>query len=265
MSDHLSPGLLHALADGELSAEQMGIVNEHLGSCPLCTSNALAQTLLKTATARAGQRYVAPPQLEERMRRALQMNAKSVAQERVSPDTPTRWVGFSGWVAAAILIAALSGWGFVQRYAHRASATGAENAALVTEISDQHIATLAASLPPQVVSSDRHTVKPWFQGKIPFTFNLPENLPANTKLDGANLTYLHDRPVAQLLYSIGQHRVSVFVQEKVSADEPGRLTTERSGFQIAAFNTGDLKVIAISDVDASRLSELMKALEQAQK
>ena len=89
-----------------------------------------------------------------------------------------------------------------------------EHAALMTEVSDQHIATLAANLPPQVLSSDRHTVKPWFQGKIPFSFNLPEGLPADTKLEGANLVYLHNRPVAQLLYDIGRHRVSVFVQQR---------------------------------------------------
>ena len=130
------------------------------------------------------------------------------------------------------------------------------------KVCDQHIATLAANQPPQVLSS-RHTVKPWFQGKLPFSFNLPDNLPGDTKLDGANLTYLHNRPVAQLLYSIGRHRVSVFVEEK-SASPRDPMQTGHSGFHIAGFHTSDLEVIAVSDVDPARLASLVRAIEQVQ-
>jgi anti-sigma factor RsiW len=56
MSDHLSPSILNGLADGELSADQLAVANEHLAACPACTSNALYQSLLKSATAKAGQR-----------------------------------------------------------------------------------------------------------------------------------------------------------------------------------------------------------------
>jgi anti-sigma factor RsiW len=140
----------------------------------------------------------------------------------------------------------------------------AEQAALVTEVFDQHVAMLAGNLPPQVVSTDRHTVKPWFQGKIPFSFNLPANLPGDTTLDGANLTYLHNQPVAQLLYSIGKHRVSVFVQQKHGASGGNDLVTEHSGFHVADFSTGDLDGIAVSDVDPVRLNELVSLLKQAQ-
>jgi anti-sigma factor RsiW len=103
---------------------------------------------------------------------------------------------------------------FVHRAAQRAELASAERTGLVTEVFDQHVATLARNVPPQVVSNDRHTVKPWFQGKIPFSFNLPQGLPNDTTLDGANLTYLRNQPVAQLLYSISKHRVSVFVRQK---------------------------------------------------
>jgi anti-sigma factor RsiW len=83
-----------------------------------------------------------------------------------------------------------------------------------------------------VLSSDRHTVKPWFQGKLPFSFNLPEGLPSDTTLDGANLTYLHNRPVAQLLYSIGRHRVSVFVQQSTGGAIPTGLSAEHADFML---------------------------------
>jgi anti-sigma factor RsiW len=153
---------------------------------------------------------------------------------------------------------------FVQRATQRAERASAEHAALITEVFDQHVATLANNQPLQVISTDRHTVKPWFQGRIPFSFNLPQGLPSDTTLDGANLTYLDNQPVAQLLYSIGKHRVSVFLRQKSGKTEANELLAERSGFHVIGFNTDDLEVVAVSDVDPVRLSDLVGVIKQAQ-
>jgi anti-sigma factor RsiW len=107
-------------------------------------------------------------------------------------------------------------------------------------------------------------VKPWFQGKILFSFNLPQNLPADTTLDGANLTYLRNQPAAQLLFSIGKHHVSVFVQHANNTPTPNRILADRSGSHITEFQTANLDVVAISDVDPARLSNLAEIIEQAQ-
>ncbi|HMD19463.1 MAG TPA: zf-HC2 domain-containing protein [Alloacidobacterium sp.] len=267
MTNHLSPIVLNALADGELSADQLAIAKEHLDGCSSCTSNALAQALLKTATAKSGQRYAVPRDFQERMKRLA-------SQQPSQPETPALRSNriplpasrnaFAGWATAAIVLVLLGSWIFLEHHALRTNVASTENAALVTEVCDLHIATLAANQPPQVVSSDRHTVKPWFQGKLPFSFNLPDNLPDDTKLDGANLTYLHNRPVAQLLYSIGRHHVSVFIQERTSVSESSNLPTEHSGFQISTFSTQDLEGIAVSDVDPTRLSSLVGLIQRAQ-
>jgi anti-sigma factor RsiW len=264
MSDHLSSSILNALADGELSADQLASANEHLAGCPSCTSSALYQSLLKSATARAGQRYAPPPQLRERL--ASQAKSGLQAPElrtALGPPSSSWGFGVVGWVAVAVLLVVSASMMLVQHSTRKAELASAEHAALVTEVFDQHIATLAGSLPPQVVSTDRHTVKPWFQGKIPFSFNLPQNLPPGTTLDGANLTYLHNQPVAQLLYSIGKHRVSVFVGEK-PATGANESPAEHSGFQVMEFSTGNLEVVAVSDVDPARLAELVGAIRQAQ-
>ena len=151
-----------------------------------------------------------------------------------------------------------------ERNSQRASAAASNFAGVVTEACDQHVATLAANLEPQVVSTDRHTVKPWFQGKLPFSFNLPENLPQDTKLEGANLTYLHNEPAALLLYSIGKHRVSVFVQQSRGEKPTRLLSAEHAGFHIIGFDKDELEMIAVSDVDSARLSALIGALIQVQ-
>jgi anti-sigma factor RsiW len=257
MSDHLSPSMLNGLADGELSADQLAVANEHLASCPACTSNALYQSLLKSATAKAGQRYTPPAHLQERL---TGLASRLEAPGRYQQQWRFAW----GWAAAAVFLFVSASTMLVQRTARKAELASAEHAALVTEVFDQHVATLAGSLPPQVVSTDRHTVKPWFQGKLPFSFNLPESLPRDTTLDGANLTYLHNQPVAQLLYSIGKHRVSVFVREKPGAAGADEAPAEHAGFHVMDFSTDDLEGVAVSDVDPARLAELVGAIRGAQ-
>ena len=276
MSDHLSASMLSALADGELSADQLAYANEHLAGCAACTSNALSQSLLKTATTKAGRRYTPPAHLQSRLAHLAAASLESTplaagtetrfrAPELHAANTPParsgRRFGALGWAMAATVLLIAVSVGLVQRNAQRAQIA---SAGLVNEVFDQHIAFLAANNPPQVLSTDRHTVKPWFQGKIPFSFNLPENLPGDTTLDGANLTYLHNQPVAQLVYSIGRHRVSVFVMAANAPLGAYALPAEHAGFHVRSFRTPDLEVIAVSDADPARLSGLVNMIEAAQ-
>ena len=268
MTDHLSSAILNALADGELSAEQLAHAQEHLNACSACTMGALHQTLLKSATARAGQRYAPSPQFMERLaptKLRLSRAHKGMEQKEARPDQmrlPRR--PLLGWASAAVLLLAAASVFVIQRHQDEVSAVSAERAALAAEVWDQHIATLASTQPLAVLSSDKHTVKPWFQGKLPFSFNLPDDLPADTKLEGANLTYLHNRPAAQLIYSIGRHRVSVFLKQKSGGSGIDNLTADSSGFHLMAAGAGNLQLEAISDVDPARLAELVSALEHAQ-
>lgn len=269
MSAHLTSITLNGLVDGELSADQLAAAQEHLDQCPACTSNALAQTVLKRAVARSGQRYALPPALRERLKRlasapAPQASSSGLRSDRKRFSLFAPWPAFAGWGVAAVLLLAATGVIFMQRKAQTSSATSVQRAALVTEVCDLHVATLAAGLPPQVISTDRHTVKPWFEGKIPFSFNLPGDLPADTKLDGANLSYLENQPVAQLLYSVGHHRVSVFIRQRTGARTLDSLAAEHSGFGVSGFSTDDLEVVAVSDVDPARLSDLVGRLERSQ-
>jgi anti-sigma factor RsiW len=268
MTDHLSDEILSALADGELTADQLANANKHLAECPACTSNALYQSLLKSATARAGHRYTPPPQLRERLA-LLATQTNSQLQPRghrtaVSLSRSVGRFGSLGWAAVAALLLVSLSLVFIQRTAQSDERASAVRAALVTEVFDQHVATLADSQPLQVISTDRHTVKPWFQGKIPFSFNLPQGLPSDVTLDGANLTYLGNQPAAQLVYNIGKHRVSVFLRQKSRSAEASELPAESSGFHVMGFSTSVLDVIAVSDVDPARLAELVTAVRQAQ-
>jgi anti-sigma factor RsiW len=264
MMEHLTSEMLNLFADGELSHDQIVGVNEHLSMCKECTASVLSQMVLKSTAARAGQRYTMPAGLRERLLHdaatKIQMNEPMQSSAEAIEIRKARKIGTWGWASAAAMLLLCASIVFFQRGA----TSRTSEAALITEVSDQHIATLASNQEPQVLSSDRHTVKPWFQGKIPFSFNLPEGLPEDTKLDGANLAYLHNQPVAQLLYSIGKHRVSVFVRERNGTHELSGDIVEHAGFQIARGNTSELEFVAVSDVEPRRLNDLIMAMAQAQ-
>jgi anti-sigma factor RsiW len=264
MRNHLSSPILSALADGELPADQLAATNQHLADCPSCTSSALYQSLLKSATAKAGQRYAPPPDLRQRLVRQIRQDVSPSEVSNHNIALPARW-GFSfyGWVTAFAMLLVCAGILFVERNASRSAMISSEFSSIAAEACDQHIAALAANA-PQVISSDRHTVKPWFQGKLPFSFNLPENLPAGTTLDGASLTYIHNRPAAQLLYSIGNHRVSVYLEQGTRDQLTTIPSTVHSGFHVISFSTDQIDGFAVSDVDLARLFDLVGRIKQDQ-
>jgi anti-sigma factor RsiW len=263
MSDHISSQQLNALVDGEMPRDQLALAEQHLAECAACTSQALAQSLLKVATKQAGLRYRPTDTLETRIGEIVRQHSRSRRGTAGSGLSSPAWLSLVGAAAAILLVASIGGMAMWNHHQSEADVASAQHAALETEMLDQHIATLAADSPPQVISSDRHTVKPWFQGKLPFSFNLPENLPADTKLEGADLTYIHGQPAALLLYSIGKHRVSVFVTQRTGGT-PAPGPSDRAGFHVAGFNTRDLDAIAVSDVDPGRLSGLVGLIFQAQ-
>src|SRR5262249_49036762 len=131
------------------------------------------------------------------------------------------------------------------------------------ELADLHIATMASASPVDVVSTDRHTVKPWFQGKIPFTFNLPELANTQFTLEGGRLAYLDQMPGAQLIFKDGNHRISVFIFQKNSGSRftSANSSARRLTFNMESWSEDGLQYFFISDVesaDVHKLSELMR-------
>jgi anti-sigma factor RsiW len=168
--EHLNPDLLSAYIDGELPpAEQKGI-QHHLTTCHACTLRVLSATQLKAATARAGHRFTPPPEALARITAKLHSHSTPLPQKtaRVYSMASIRPIAWSALAAALLLTVSLLGW----RQLHQTNT-------LAAELLDQHLATLSTGATPQVISTDRHTVKPWFQGRLPFSFNLPdaEDLP----------------------------------------------------------------------------------------
>jgi anti-sigma factor RsiW len=127
---------------------------------------------------------------------------------------------------------------------------------------DLHVSTLASANPVDVLSSDRHTVKPWFQGKLPFTFNLPDLTSSPYALLGGKLIYLNHAPEAQLLFSIRQHRISVFILRSAISPPSGVQTDD--GFTTESWTAGNLHCIVVSDASPADVHALADLIRNAQ-
>jgi len=246
---HPAPDQLSAYIDGELSSGEANEVQQHLADCHTCALRALSTTQLKKATAGAAQRFAASPEALGRL--AAQLRPQE--PKKGARIYPFRSIAWAALAASLVLGLSLFGW----RQVHQANALSAE-------LLDQHLATLSSGASPEVISTDRHTVKPWFQGKLPFSFNLPDPLPPDTTLKGGDLTYLDGQPAALLLFTIHKHEVSVFLTQRSGGPRVTTMPSVRSGFTMHRATTQDLHIIAVSDVNPADLDALVSALVQAQ-
>jgi anti-sigma factor RsiW len=248
--EHLSSDTLSAFIDGELPENEQTEIEQHLAACHACALRVLSATQLKAATARAGRRFAPSPEALGRL--TAQLHQQPQATDRIHSMRRLTWVGLA---AALLLAVSLIGWQQIRK-----------TNSLSAELLDQHLGTLSSAATPQVISTDRHTVKPWFQGRLPFSFNLPDAqaLPPDTTLKGANLTYLKGQPAALLLFTIHKHQVSVFVTQRSGGPNLIALPGVRSGFTIQSATTRDLQIVAVSDVNPADLDALVAVLAKAQ-
>jgi anti-sigma factor RsiW len=235
---------LDTYLDGELPSEEMRAFDAHVHSCSSCAADALARVQLKRGIqAAAGKRFA--PTSEFRRRIQGKIATKPQRSFRLT------WV-FAAALSTLAVASLLTTFLGVQRF-HREQAYG--------EIADLHVAALASSSRVDVVSTDRHTVKPWFQGKIPFAFDLPEVQNSEFTLLGGRMTYAGQSPGAHLIYTVRKHEISVFVfQEGVFRRGWGESSsaTKELSFNIATWNQGGLRYFVIGDASTADINNLAK-------
>jgi anti-sigma factor RsiW len=240
---------LDAYLDGELPAGEARDLGQHLGECPECAAEALRKVQQKRAIQAVGQRFTPDPAFRARIQR-------SIAAPNPAPWN-RRWLPVFGTaIGFAVLLFAIA---FLLNYQRDRRS----EQLLLSELVDQHVATLASSNPVDVVSTDRHTVKPWFEGKIPFTFNLPDLQDSPFTLVGGRVSYIRQAPGAELIFRVRQHQVSVFIfqeQQMRDARQNEDLRTALS-FGVRNWRHNGLLYFLISDAspqDLDKLSELIK-------
>jgi len=237
---------LDAYVDGELPAGEARAIDEHLRGCSSCAAQALRKVQQKRAIQAAGQKFKPDPAFRARI------------QKTIAAPKPTlwnrRWLPILVTATAAVLLVA--GALFLTLRGSKQQ--------LISELVDQHVATLASANPVDVISTDRHTVKPWFAGKIPFTFNLPELQGSPFILVGGRVSYLSQSPGAELIFRVRQHQISLFIFQDqglraAGINEPVRTALS---FEVRTWRHNGLRYFVIGDAspqDLDKLSELIKA------
>jgi len=129
------------------------------------------------------------------------------------------------------------------------------------------LSTLASANPVDVVSTDRHTVKPWFAGRIPFTFNVPEFAGSDFALLGGKMAYFDQQQGAELLVSMKQHKISVLIfkesPEMKHAFADAKKMEVRNGFEIETWSSGGLRFVVTGDTEAATIEKLAGMMRQA--
>ena len=187
---------LDTYVDSELPREQMGKLDAHLRNCASCATELLARVQMKRSVHLAGKRYVPSAEFRHQI------------QQRIRSKPRRSFVGLN-WNMLTALAALLVVVGMSVAYSGQQRSR--QDRRVYSELADLHVATLASSSPVDVISTDRHTVKPWFQGRIPFTFDLPELHNSEFSLLGGRVTYLGQTPGAHLIYTLRKHEISVFI------------------------------------------------------
>jgi len=240
---------LDAYLDGELQPADAHAVSEHLRECAACAAESLSRVQMKRAVQIAGQKYIPDEAFRARV------------QSSIAPRRRLAWGRL--WIPAFASLALLLivGGSYLSLLNQRRSSQQ-----LLSELADLHVATLASSNPVDVVSTDRHTVKPWFEGKIPFTFNLPELQNTPFTLVGGRVAYLSQSPGAELIFRVRQHQLSVFIfQERAAGDfAAGNSDQSAQSFTVRSWSHKGLRYFVVGDVAAADLDKLSDLLKAAQ-
>jgi len=234
---------LAAYLDGELPADQERSLQEHLRTCPACAARVASLVSLRRAMKPAATRFV--PSAEFRRK----------VQGRVAPkrSVGSRWMWPAAVAALAVMVLAVV-WTRQSSLSDHA----------FREVADLHVSDLASANPYDVVSSDRHTVKPWFQGRIPFAFNLPEFAGSEFTLLGGRLVYLRQQPAAQLIVGAGKHKISVLITQESSLGSGlpffGGVAV-RDSFNVETWEKNGLRFYVIGDAEQGAIQRLAQALQ----
>lgn len=231
--------LLDGYLDGELGFERALEVEAHLASCPSCTSQVEGWKQVRAIIQRADLYHRPSEALEEKVRK---LASTKTPKGTVSWLQRWLWAGGGAAFATAVLLGAF--------FLSRPAATDSEQ-----EIVTNHVRSLMANHLMDVVSTDQHTVKPWFDGKLEFAPAVQDFAAEGYPLVGGRLDYLNEGKVAVLVYHRALHVINLYVwpaQDNGASPIEARtiqgynvLSWKRNGFQYRA--TSDLNLAELRD------------------
>ncbi len=235
--------VLDAYCDDELGPSDAADVRAHLDGCPACGERVAARVALARLVRRAPY-YTAPNRLKV-----------AVASAHRRPRVSSTWLA---WAAMITLAVSLGGGALIRTV--RARQVSAATATTAQEVVASHVGALMGAHLFDVRSTDQHTVKPWFQGKLDFSPPVNDLAPLGFPLVGGRLDRVGGRPVAALVYQRRLHTINVFVwPASDSREAPADARTIR-GFQVRHWTHDGMAFWAVSDLNEIELGQFVQAL-----
>src|SRR6266481_2662471 len=243
--------LVHAYADKELELLKSLEMDEHLKSCPVCTQ-ILDNTLeLRSALKVADLAYQPGRALKSRIHTALKKADR--AEPKPSRFLPWAWLNGGAALAVAIVLT----WAVVPLLS-----THTEDNLVAQEVVSNHVRSLLASHLTDVMSSDQHTVKPWFSGKLDFSPPVEDFVPQGFPLIGCRLDYLENKTVAALVYQHRQHYINLFVWPADTGSVTAPKVLSRQGYQMVHWTQSGMHFWAVSELNQDELRQFASLVQQ---
>jgi len=245
-----SRNLIHPYLDGELDLVRSLEIEAHLKDCQTCAQAYNELRSLHSAVSDTAMRFKPPAALRNRVRSAVR-NEGGVMNR--SLRLSWRWI-IPAVSLAVLVIVALSLLALLSR--------PSTNDLKAQEIVSSHVRSLMEKHLTDVPSSDQHTVKPWFDGRLDFSPPVKDLASAGFSLVGGRLDYIGNRPVAALVYQHRQHYINVFVWPSTGASDASGRAFVRQGYNLINWSNSGMNYWAISDLNLAELQQFVQLLQK---
>lgn len=241
--------ILDGYLDGELDAASAQAFESHLQGCEACRSRLEAERTLRQGFRSAALYEVAPASLRRQWH-----TPDPVHHSKVPPKAqPVRWL--LPLLAAATILLAIAAFEWF-----RLDALNGHTSPVIAAAVDSHLRSLQPGHLMDVPSTDQHTVKPWFDGRLDFAPPVRELSNSGFTLQGGRIDVLRGQSVAALVYGLRKHVINVFVW-KSSALPSVPAEGEAQGYYWLSWPHGDLTILAVSDASPEALQDLRRVFE----
>ena len=244
MNCHEIHPLLHAYVDSELDLMPSIEVDRHLKSCAHCSAAKRSLESLRSNLRNSDLAFRAPPALRARIRQSIREEVGEVEEKPMRHSRPWMWqlfaIGSLGFAVVTLML----------------QPAASDQGRLADEAISGHVRSLMPGHLMDVVSTDQHTVKPWFNGKVDFAPDVKDFAAQGFPLIGGRLDYLNDQTVVALIYGHNKHTINVFVWPTKKAGPFS--TEERRGYTVVNRDLNGLHYCIVSDLNGKDLGDFAK-------
>jgi anti-sigma factor RsiW len=241
--------LIHGYVDGELDLVRALEIEHHTRGCGDCMREYKAQLALREAIGASSLYDRAPADLQRRVRSSVRQANRAASPQRA---LPWRRLGLAAALLALVIVAAALA---------RTLLMPSVNDRLADEVLASHVRSLMADHLTDVASSDQHTVKPWFDGKLDFSPAVEDLASQGFPLIGGRLDYLDNHPVAALVYQRRRHFINLFIWPSSDMNAAARDSIYQ-GYNLIHWSQSGMTYWAASDLSPDELRTFVQLVQQ---